>query len=268
MIIRVLILFGILLASAYVGTWLRYEPGYVLVSFNHWSIESTFWVAVVAVFVFALALHLVLSILKSILRLSKPSPKQNNYDWLDASAKPILSNADVHKLKQQTHLQSLQECIEHHNHSELTQLLAHLPKNMKKDPEVILLHARSLLRNQEHKRAEEVLRKALKTRLDDSLLKLYGQVSPDYARIPVIESLLKKNPKSAALHACLGQLLVAKKLWGTAKTHLEKSIELQPSPEAYCALGILLEALEDPDAANVAYKDGLHCGLDHSSESP
>ena len=55
--IRILLIFLVLLASVYLGLQLQHDPGYVLIAVNHWSIETTLWVAIVALFLLFVILH-------------------------------------------------------------------------------------------------------------------------------------------------------------------------------------------------------------------
>ena len=60
------------------------------------------------------------------------------------------------------------------------------------------------------------------------------------------ETLLKKNPHSAALYLCLGRLCITQHLWGKAKHYLEQSNELHPTPIAYAELGNFMKNLMIP----------------------
>ena len=66
MISRIVILFAVLLASMYIGVFLQTDPGYVFITIHHWTIESTLWVALTALFIIAILLHLFLLILSSL----------------------------------------------------------------------------------------------------------------------------------------------------------------------------------------------------------
>lgn len=46
-------------------------------------------------------------------------------------------------------------------------------------------------------------------------------------------------------------------LWGKAKSYLEQSNELNPTPPAFAELGRLYEKLNDPLLACESYKNGL-----------
>lgn len=66
--IRTLMLFVILLASVYLGIQLSHDPGYVLISINHWSIETTVWVAILITLLAFIVFHSILLLLSLISR--------------------------------------------------------------------------------------------------------------------------------------------------------------------------------------------------------
>ena len=55
--IRLLFFFIVLLISVYLGIQLSHDPGYLLISINHWSIETTLWVAFFALVILFLLFH-------------------------------------------------------------------------------------------------------------------------------------------------------------------------------------------------------------------
>jgi HemY protein len=65
--IRMIILFGILLASVYLGLWLHHDPGYVFIATHHWTIESTLWVSLIVLVLFTLIMHCLLVLGKHLL---------------------------------------------------------------------------------------------------------------------------------------------------------------------------------------------------------
>lgn len=388
MILRVIASFGLLLLSIYIGIWLQKDPGYVLIMFQHWTIESTFWIAAIAVIVLVIILYIGFGIIKHIasipnywhqwrgdLRLSRaqartkrgliefseghwqtakkhliaaaPNADQplvnyltaakaaeklgdhhlrdhylhlaqtvapdatiaieltqaqlqvDNQEWQEAAAtlqalqiiapdhpyvlqlclqlyqathnwtdliamlpklKPskTLSAQDIHDIRKQAYLALLHKNISDSSlEFDINQTIQSLPKDLKHDPDFILCYARHLLAHQQDSSAEKYIREGLKISKNNDLIALYAQLHTDYARIPFIESLISKDPYSAALHLCLGQLFLKQQLWGSAKTHLEKSIQIQPSPQAFYALGTLLEKLEQQAEACQIYRQGL-----------
>lgn len=57
---RILVAFIILLGSIYLGIQLHRDPGYLLISINHWTIETTVWVALIALILLFLLGHFLL----------------------------------------------------------------------------------------------------------------------------------------------------------------------------------------------------------------
>jgi HemY protein len=58
--IRLILFFLVLLPSVYLGTQLKHDPGYVLISINHWTIESTLFIAIVCIVLAFLITHIAL----------------------------------------------------------------------------------------------------------------------------------------------------------------------------------------------------------------
>jgi len=388
MIIRLIAAFGVLLLSMYLGIWLQRDPGYVLIMFQHWTIESSFWVAILAIIILLIVLQLGFSIIKSISsmpqywlqwrathRLSRAQAKTkrgliefgegqwqtakkhliagaantdqplvnyltaakaaeklgdhhlrdhylhlaqtaapdatiaieltqaqlqiDNQEWQGANAtldalqiiapdhpyvlqlclelyqathnwtnliailpklKPnkTLSSEDIHAIKKKAYLALLHEGLTQPNPGfDIHQTIQTLPKDLKHDPDIIVCYAHYLLNNHQDLQAEKYIRDGLKHAINVELLALYSEINHEYTNISFIESLVKEDAHSAALHLCLGKLFFAKQVWGSAKTHLEKSIQIQPSMRAYYALGTLLEALDQPTEACCAYRLGL-----------
>ena len=63
MMIRLLIIFLVLLASVWLGVQLYHDPGYILITINKWSIETTIGVAIPCVILLFLMMHTLLLIL-------------------------------------------------------------------------------------------------------------------------------------------------------------------------------------------------------------
>ncbi|PJD93759.1 MAG: protoporphyrinogen oxidase [Legionella sp.] len=387
--IRIIVIFAVLLASVYLGLWLQHEPGYVVVMIHHWTIEATFWVALIALICFIVLTNLVLSTLKYISalphawqqwraqrRLNKAQTKTkrgliefseghwktakkhlisaaadtdlplinyltaaraaeelgepalrdhylhqaqaaepdasiaieltqatlqlDHHQWAEAAitlqnvqalspdhpyalklllrlyqatqnwselihilpkltSHSIIAEHSLREIAQNAYVQALQIYVQQHNDDEVDLLISHLPKELRHNPEITATYSRYLLSKHQDEAAESRLRDSLQHQLNNQLLDCYGQVHITKARIPFIESLLKKNPNFAPLHTCLGQLFAAQQLWGAAKTHLTQSIHIQPSFEAYYELGKLSEALDDQNAACHSYRQASEC---------
>jgi HemY protein len=63
---RLLIIFLILLASVWVGVQLTHDPGYLLITLHHWSIETTLGIAILALLIAFLLFHGLLSLISKL----------------------------------------------------------------------------------------------------------------------------------------------------------------------------------------------------------
>ncbi len=73
--IRLILIFLVLLISVYLGIQLSRDPGYLLITVHHWSIETTLWVAIFALIIAFFLLHGLLLLLRKLHR--SPSTLRN-----------------------------------------------------------------------------------------------------------------------------------------------------------------------------------------------
>jgi len=71
------------------------------------------------------------------------------------------------------------------------------------------------------------------------------------------ENALTENPNDAALLWDAGFLCAQSELWGKARSYLETSISLKPTPAAYSELARVFEKLGNPAKAMELYRTGL-----------
>lgn len=169
----------------------------------------------------------------------------------------IIDQSTYQTLQKEAYLQTIIELIKQKQTTTLKNQMTSLPKHLMLDPDLIYVYCQDLLKNQEQTTAEPLLRRSISKQFDEKLISLYGQLQADDTTIRFAESLLKSHPHSAALDLCLGRLCHQQHLWGKAKTYFEDSIRLGATPQAYAALGQLLETLNEREAACDAYRQGL-----------
>ena len=107
--------------------------------------------------------------------------------------------------------------------------------------------------------AEPVLRAALKREWRPSLVHLYGHFTEKDIgqRISQCEKWLKVHNDDAALHLVIGQLCYEEKLWGKAREHLQTSLKLDATANAFEAYGRLLQRHGEVEAAMHCYENAL-----------
>lgn len=73
--IRLIFFLLIILAAAWVGITLSQDPGYLLITINQWTIETTLGVAIIALLIFTYLLHLLLLLINKFIKM--PSEIKN-----------------------------------------------------------------------------------------------------------------------------------------------------------------------------------------------
>ncbi|WED42507.1 heme biosynthesis protein HemY [Legionella cardiaca] len=179
----------------------------------------------------------------------------------------VLSNAAFEKLRHEAYREAISDLAKSSELEALNKMLANLPKNLSNDPELMAIYCHFLLERHEDIKVEPILHQCLRKAYNEKLITLYGHLNMGDKPLIFAESLLKKNPDSAALYLCLGRLSLTNNLWGKARHYFEKSLALTASAEAYAELGKLLEKLSDQTGACEAYRQGLVLAIQKTSPS-
>jgi HemY protein len=134
-----------------------------------------------------------------------------------------------------------------------------LPRSLRKSMPLIRARITALVACGENSLAEANIRSALKTEWNDSLVTLYGEMTlaDGAAQLRQIELWLNKRPEDASLLLAAGRACIRNQLWGKARSYLESSVAIRPSPAAYHELGQLMLKLDEPQAASTAFSKGL-----------
>jgi HemY protein len=134
-----------------------------------------------------------------------------------------------------------------------------LPKSMRKDAGVLEIFAQQAGNLGRAELAEPVLRSALKNEWIPALVLRYGDPGdgPAAPRLKQCEKWLQQHPQDHSLHLALGRLCAGEELWGKARTHLIRSLELQASAEGYDSLGQLLERRGELELAMACFRNAL-----------
>lgn len=116
--------------------------------------------------------------------------------------------------------------------------------------------------------AEHVITASLKSEWNPALVLRYGDPGADdrSIRLKQCEKWLKQHPDDAGLHLALGRLCAAESLWGKAREHMVKSLELEPSSLGYDAFGQLLERQGELEPAMACFRNALRINQGQSPE--
>jgi len=134
-----------------------------------------------------------------------------------------------------------------------------MPGKLRDRHEMIFHYAKHLIELDEHERCEQLLRDTIKRNWNSQLVQLYGLVksSNPEKQLTHAEAWLKGRENNPDLLLTLGRLSLNNKLWGKAKSYLETSLGYGPKAETYKELGVLLERLDEKDAAADCFRKGL-----------
>jgi len=142
---------------------------------------------------------------------------------------------------------------------QIDKLWQNLPRPLRKTPALIAARARALSACGEQEQAQIEIRKALKASWDDELVKIYGELdlADRSAQLRQTESWLLARPEDSTLLLAAGRACIRNQLWGKARSYLESSIAIRQTPAAYHQLGLLMQKLDEKDAATDAFAKGL-----------
>jgi len=134
-----------------------------------------------------------------------------------------------------------------------------LPKAMRQDPHTVEVYAERAGALERADLAEAALRTSIKAVWNPKLVLRYGDPGAGDAaqRLSQCEKWLLKHPDDPALHMALGRLCASQALWGKARTHLVRSLELEPTAAGYDALGQLFERQGELEPAMLCFRNAL-----------
>ena len=188
---------------------------------------------------------------------------QQTSDW-DAVLK-LLSQMEKHKLVDETiatpyRLQAWLGIIRQQKDLDgLTACLRKIPKDLKRRSKIVMAAAYALNNFGGGSIAQKMLIESLNSQWDSELVTLFGdcQEGDAVAQIQQAEKWLRVHQQDAGLLLALGKLCLHQKLWGKAQSYLDASISVQPSQEAYNALGKMAESLGKTDDATRYFQSAM-----------
>ncbi|MEL6870886.1 MAG: heme biosynthesis HemY N-terminal domain-containing protein [Pseudomonadota bacterium] len=155
------------------------------------------------------------------------------------------------------HLHRLREVAE--VNGDVPREWADVAKPLQKEPSLRIAYIDALTATGNANAAESELRQMLKQTWHPRLVEQYGELQTDDPgkQLQQAEKWLGKYPDDAMLLLTAGRLCMASKLWGKARSYLESSLAVKPTPAAYASYGQLLTQLGESGAAADAYRQGL-----------
>lgn len=134
-----------------------------------------------------------------------------------------------------------------------------LPSHLKENIVIVRECARQLIELGAYDHAEPMLRTAIERDWSNELVSLYGQVRIDdsESQMAFADSWPEEFVDDASVQLALARICLHNQSEGKARFHLEASVEMGGSADAYFELASLLEQLNDQNAAQRCYQEGL-----------
>jgi HemY protein len=134
-----------------------------------------------------------------------------------------------------------------------------LPKATRKAPEVIKAYADQAVLQGMPELNEEAIRLSLKNEWTPMLLVPYAEPGADdiSRRLKQCDKWLVSHPEDSLLHLTLGRLCAREELWGKAREHMIRSLEIEPTVAGFDSLGQLLERKGEMEVAMACFRNAL-----------
>lgn len=168
----------------------------------------------------------------------------------------VVDDERAGELRQQAAMADLQRS---RDAADLQSRFRDLPRPMQRTAEVVGAYAEQAIRLGAPELTEEPIRNSLKVEWVSSLLAPYGEPGPEDAskRLQQCEKWLAEHPDDHWLHLALGRLCAREELWGKARHHMIRSLEIKPTVSGYDALGQLLERKGELEVSMVCFRNAL-----------
>lgn len=168
----------------------------------------------------------------------------------------VLNDEQAHNLEKEIAVNKLRSAS---NSEELQLAWKKISRSMRQDATVVEAFAIGATKLENTELAEPVITASLKHEWNPALVLRYGDPSATdrIKRLKQCEKWLQQHPEDAALHLALGRLCAAESLWGKAREHMVKSLELEPSSLGYDAFGQLLERQGELEPAMACFRNAL-----------
>jgi HemY protein len=175
----------------------------------------------------------------------------------DLKRRKVISEKEYGELEYRVCRERLKQ--EADNVDQLVHYWQTLPKSLKQDQELLIDYCQMLISLGAGARAEPLVAATLLKHWNSELVEIYGQIelNDPSRQLVVAEGWLKRYPEDPVLLFTLARLSLQNKLWGKARSYLEASISIEPSPESYQQLGLLLDQMGEPEKAMECFRAGL-----------
>jgi len=145
-----------------------------------------------------------------------------------------------------------------------------LPRALRRHERLLRPRVRALIAGNNNELAATAICKALKTDWDSELAAIYGKLklADQDEQLRQTEKWLNQYPEDPVILLAAGRCCIRNQLWGKARSYIESSLAIAPTPAAYHELGHLMLKLDETAAATTAFAKGLTLSNTGASDIP
>jgi HemY protein len=145
-----------------------------------------------------------------------------------------------------------------------------LPRALRKHERLLRARVNALIAGNNNELAATTICKALKTDWDSELTAIYGKLklADKDEQLRQTEKWLNQYPEDPVILLAAGRCCIRNQLWGKARSYIESSLAIAPTPAAYHELGHLMLKLDETAAATTAFAKGLTLSNTGASDIP
>lgn len=171
----------------------------------------------------------------------------------------ILMEAEIKLLETETYSALLKQRAESRDPAALREIWRHIPAHIREMTGIESLYFAAMIEAGAGQEVEEGVRLALGQDWNETLLVLYGciQMADTAKQLQHAEAWLAPHPDDPVLLRVLGALATRIKQTEKARHYLQRSLDEEPSVEAYRLMADLLFAEKDFATAGEFYRKGL-----------
>ncbi len=169
----------------------------------------------------------------------------------------VVSESDYQVLESRVYRERLKQ--ESQTLEALVRYWQSVPKSIRQQQEMLIHYCKYMMALDAGSRIEPLIVSSLQREWNNELVSLYGHIelaNPSH-QLAVAEAWLKNHQEDPVLLLTLARLSLQNKLWGKARSYLEASIGISPTPASYQQLGLLLQRLGEEDGASRCFRAGL-----------
>lgn len=154
----------------------------------------------------------------------------------------------------------LTDTAEQESYAQLESAWKKLPKDVRQDPAMIIEFSNALVENAHPQEAQRLLTTEIKRTHDLTLIQAYSQLENAQAheQLSLLDSLSGHFSDNAIFHYAYALTAYRAKRYEIASKHIEQSLKLKQTAEAFALWGQILEAQQQPRAALAAYRQSVH----------